>query len=209
MKSLQKITVTALICVLTIFPVGNCFAQVYDFEKIAKHTINMMSIAGFFIAENMDVINTHNAKLGMPIPKGEPFSYKGINPVGFAKTITKDFTKRSGVRIRFVDVGKVEYGLRNPDNMADEWEQDQISKFKGLGLRPDAGFGEFLKVSVAPKKVIYRYFHPLYIDERCLKCHGDPANSPTGDGKDVTGGDMENYRLGELKGGISIIFPVQ
>ncbi len=211
MKFLQKITVVALMCTLTIFPAGNCFAQVYDYEKISKHIINLLSVSSSFIAENMDVIDTHNAKLGMPIPKDEPFSYKGINPVDFAISISRDFTRRSGVSVRFVDVGKDEYGIRNPDNLADEWEQAQIGKFEGQRLRTSAGFGEFIKVGEKPEKVkvIYRYFHPLYLDDTCLKCHGDPANSPTGDGKDISGYYMENYRLGELKGGISIIFPVQ
>ncbi|MCQ4574041.1 MAG: DUF3365 domain-containing protein [Candidatus Brocadiales bacterium] len=209
MKSLQKIAVVVLMYTLTIFPVGDCFAQVYDFNKIAKHIINMLTVSSVLIAENMDVIDTHNAKLGMPVPEDEPYSYKGINPVNFAITISKDFTKRSGVRIKFVDVGKDEYGIRNPDNLADEWEQVQISKFKGQGLRADAGFGEYSRVDERPKEIVYRYFHPLYMNEQCLKCHGDPSNSPTGDGKDITGSYMENYKLGELKGGISMTFPVQ
>ncbi|MFQ5861905.1 MAG: DUF3365 domain-containing protein [Candidatus Brocadiales bacterium] len=209
MRPLQKITTLLLISTLTIFPTGNGFAQIYDFEKMAKNIVNMLTVAGFFIARNLDVINTHNAKLGMPIPKDEPYSHKGIDPVFFAKTITKDFTTRTGIVVRFVSEGKGEYGPRNPADQPDTWEQAQIKRFNELGLPPGVGFGEFLKVGERPKKVIYRYFHPLYVKELCLKCHGDPANSPTGDGKDVTNHYMENYKLGELRGGISITFPVQ
>jgi methyl-accepting chemotaxis protein len=33
---------------------------------------------------------------------------------------------------------------------------------------------------------------PVRLQASCLSCHGDPANSPTGDGKDVLGFPMEN-----------------
>ncbi|MFQ5956215.1 MAG: DUF3365 domain-containing protein [Candidatus Brocadiales bacterium] len=209
MKPLQKITFLVLICALTIFPVRNGFTQIYDFEKMAKNIINMLTISGFFIAGSLDVINTHNAKLGIPLPKDEPYSHKGIDPVTFAKAITRDFATRTGIVVRFVSEGKGDYGPRNPADLPDRWEQAQINRFTDLGLPPGIGFGEFLKVGEKPKKVIYRYFHPLYIRELCLKCHGDPANSPTGDGKDVTNYYMENYKPGELRGGISLTFPVQ
>jgi len=41
---------------------------------------------------------------------------------------------------------------------------------------------------------------PVRLQASCLSCHGDPAKSATGDGKDVLGFPMENLKLGELKG---------
>jgi methyl-accepting chemotaxis protein len=41
---------------------------------------------------------------------------------------------------------------------------------------------------------------PVIMEESCMTCHGDPANSPTGDGKDVLGFAMENWRPGERQG---------
>jgi len=41
---------------------------------------------------------------------------------------------------------------------------------------------------------------PVRLQASCLGCHGDPAKSPTGDGKDVLGFPMENMKLGEIKG---------
>lgn len=209
MKPLQKIAISTLICTLAIFPAGTGLTQVYDFEKMSRNIITLLTIAGFSVADNLDVINMHNAKLGMPLPENQPYSHKGIDPIQFAKTITRDFTIRTGIAVRFVSEGKGEYGPRNPADQPDTWEQAQINRFKELGLSPDIGFGEFLKVGEKPKRVIYRYFYPLYINERCLKCHGDPANSPTGDGKDITDYYMENYKIGELRGGISLTFPVK
>lgn len=183
-------------------------AQVYDLEKMAKNIVNMLSVAGFFIAKNLDIINTHNAKLGQPIPKDQPYSHKGIDPVIFARTITKDFTVRTGIVVRFVSEGKGGYGPRNSENLPDDWESMQMRKFEDGRRPPGEGHGEFLRIGVT-KKVVYRYFFPLYVNELCLKCHGDPATSPTGDGRDVTGHNMEGYKLGDLRGGISLTFPVE
>jgi methyl-accepting chemotaxis protein len=41
---------------------------------------------------------------------------------------------------------------------------------------------------------------PVRLEASCLSCHGDPATSPTGDGKDVLGFPMENAKVGDLKG---------
>jgi methyl-accepting chemotaxis protein len=41
---------------------------------------------------------------------------------------------------------------------------------------------------------------PVRLQESCLYCHGDPANSPTKDGKDVLGFPMENAKVGDIKG---------
>jgi methyl-accepting chemotaxis protein len=41
---------------------------------------------------------------------------------------------------------------------------------------------------------------PVRLQASCLACHGDPAKSPTGDGKDVLGFPMENRKVGDLQG---------
>lgn len=44
------------------------------------------------------------------------------------------------------------------------------------------------------------YARPIRLTTDCLSCHGDPKNSPTGDGKDVLGFQMENWKEGEIHG---------
>ena len=44
------------------------------------------------------------------------------------------------------------------------------------------------------------FARPVRLAESCLGCHGDPANSPTGDGKDLLGFPMENMKAGDIKG---------
>jgi methyl-accepting chemotaxis protein len=57
---------------------------------------------------------------------------------------------------------------------------------------------EFFKVDTARNEIIYA--RPIMLTEDCLSCHGDPKNSPTGDGKDIVGFKMENWRAGEVHG---------
>jgi methyl-accepting chemotaxis protein len=44
------------------------------------------------------------------------------------------------------------------------------------------------------------YAKPIRLGSECLSCHGDPANSPTKDGKDLVGFQMENWEEGKLHG---------
>ncbi|MDD2943890.1 MAG: methyl-accepting chemotaxis protein [bacterium] len=53
----------------------------------------------------------------------------------------------------------------------------------------------------------YNVAAPVYLkeDEGCLKCHGDPKNSPWGNGKDILGYEMENWKDGDLHGIFTIV----
>ena len=44
------------------------------------------------------------------------------------------------------------------------------------------------------------YARPVRLTEDCLACHGDPASSPTHNGKDVLGFAMEGWKVGEVHG---------
>lgn len=188
-------------------PVRGVEAIIYDYNKMARIILTLFQIPGYFMAENLDVINTYGATVGEPVPPNQPYSYKGINPVAFAKAITKDFTADTGFRIRFVSEGIREYGPRNPNDLPDPWETIQLRKYAEKAPNAE-GHGEVIKIPTLGITV-YRYFVPLYINELCLKCHGDPATSPTKDGKDITGTPMENYKIGDLRGGISVTFHVR
>jgi len=41
---------------------------------------------------------------------------------------------------------------------------------------------------------------PVTLTQDCMACHGDPATSPTKDGKDIVGFAMENWKVGEVHG---------
>jgi methyl-accepting chemotaxis protein len=58
--------------------------------------------------------------------------------------------------------------------------------------------GEYFVVDEHKNQIIYA--RPILLTEDCLACHGDPKNSPTHDGKDAVGFQMENWRTGEVHG---------
>src|SRR3989338_283416 len=203
----ELIGAISVVSPLEVEPVSGTEAVIYDYNKMAKIIVNLLQIPGYFMAGHMDIINTFGATIGNPIPPNQPYSYKGINHVAFAKLITAELTASTGIRARFVSEGKGSYGPRNPDNLPDPWEIVQLRRYAEKAPSTE-GTGEVIKMA-AVGLTVYRYFFPLYVNDLCLKCHGDPATSPTKDGKDITGGHMENYKVGDLRGGISLIFPVR
>ena len=80
---------------------------------------------------------------------------------------------------------------RNPKNAALP-EYDEA--FKAFS----AGEGVYFKHDRSTDEVILA--RPVKLVESCLGCHGDPANSPTHDGKDLLGFPMEGLKLGDIKG---------
>ena len=57
---------------------------------------------------------------------------------------------------------------------------------------------EYFHVDKASNKIILA--RPIKLTADCLSCHGDPKNSPTGDGLDMVGFKMENWKAGEVHG---------
>jgi diguanylate cyclase (GGDEF)-like protein len=72
----------------------------------------------------------------------------------------------------------------NPNNSPDEWESVALDAFK-------AGASEFYNRKYHNGKTFYRYMAPLYVEESCLACHA-----------------RQNYKIGEVRGGISISFNI-
>lgn len=98
------------------------------------------------------------------------------------------------------------FNPRNPTNEPDyglgyEIEGPAIKKIKKEGLK------EYFVID--KKKNAIRYFLPIKLSESCLMCHGDPATSDDvwgiPNGKDPTGGTMENWKIGEIHGTFEII----
>ena len=49
---------------------------------------------------------------------------------------------------------------------------------------------------------------PVRLTRSCLSCHGDPATSPTHNGLDLLGFQMENLKLGDIKGAFVLKAPL-
>ncbi len=57
---------------------------------------------------------------------------------------------------------------------------------------------EYFKIDDDKGEIVYA--RPIVLTRDCMACHGDPDRSPTGDGKDMLGYKMENWKAGETHG---------
>lgn len=90
---------------------------------------------------------------------------------------------------------------RNPKNNPDEFEARVLNLFTEQGLE------EYYELD--PSVNAIRYFRPIKLTAECLLCHGDPASSAqlwaNDQGRDPTGGTMENWKVGDIRGAFEVI----
>ncbi|MFN8061854.1 MAG: methyl-accepting chemotaxis protein [Vicinamibacterales bacterium] len=90
---------------------------------------------------------------------------------------------------------------RNPKNEPDAIEARVLKMFE------DKSIEDHYEIDKATNSL--RYFRPIRLTQECLLCHGDPKTSSTlwgnDQGKDPTGGPMENWKVGEVHGTFEII----
>ncbi len=81
---------------------------------------------------------------------------------------------------------------RNPANEPTAYEAMILHDFEQNNT------SEFFEIDEENNQIVYA--RPIKLTADCLTCHGDPANSPTGDGRDMLGFPMENWNVGEVHG---------
>lgn len=81
---------------------------------------------------------------------------------------------------------------RNPKNTP---RPEEIPILAELEKGPNA---EYFKIDDQAGTITYA--RAIKLSSDCLACHGDPATSKTGDGKDPVGFAMENWKAGEVHG---------
>ncbi|WP_432798788.1 methyl-accepting chemotaxis protein [Poriferisphaera sp. WC338] len=52
------------------------------------------------------------------------------------------------------------------------------------------------------------FMRAIKLTQDCMMCHGHPSTSPTGDGKDYVGFDMENWTVGDMHGAYHVVMPL-
>ena len=77
----------------------------------------------------------------------------------------------------------------NPSNKPDDFEKSALLNFN---IKPFSDKNEeYYRTELNDNKRFFRYFAPLYTEESCLSCHAD-----------------QGYKLGDVRGGISILLPM-
>jgi methyl-accepting chemotaxis protein len=94
---------------------------------------------------------------------------------------------------------------RNPKNQADAVETEVLNKIRSENLT------EYWLIDDSMQAI--RYFRPIRIEESCLMCHGNPAQSQelwgNSNGIDVTGYKMEGWKAGDSFGAFETITPLK
>jgi methyl-accepting chemotaxis protein len=108
------------------------------------------------------------------------------------------------------------FDARNPENEPDAKEGDEDFDSRGtftanlltdLEHQVDGGGEETIsRVDTATNTL--HYMRAVKLTQDCMLCHGDPATSPTGDGKDVLGFSMENWSPGDMHGAYHVMMPL-
>ncbi|MBK6911180.1 MAG: DUF3365 domain-containing protein [bacterium] len=90
---------------------------------------------------------------------------------------------------------------RNPDNAPDPVESQALQQLESGKV------SEYFVVDEDRNAV--RFFRPIVLSQTCLLCHGDPALSQeywgNNRGLDPAGGQMENWKSGEVHGAFEVI----
>jgi diguanylate cyclase (GGDEF)-like protein/PAS domain S-box-containing protein len=116
-------------------------------------------------------------------------------PAFSAREISEKFSKHNSFNIT---VKTVSDNPRNPLNSADKYELKAINLFK-----KNKNIKEYLK----RESKDYQYATPLYIEKKCLSCHGKREDAPDFISKSYD--RAYDYKLGQLRGIISIKIPIK
>ncbi len=122
--------------------------------------------------------------------------FKGFSPAIFGKRVGDRFYKKTGITLKQTSIKN-----RAVYNKPDLFEKDVLAKFESKQLEGGKAYSQVAKVN---GKEAVRYMFPLYISQLCLSCHGDPAGE-----LDVAGRKKEGYKIGDLRGAISVIVPIK
>lgn len=130
--------------------------------------------------------------------------FKGFIPAIYAFQLGEKLAiKGVGLKIKFT---RTKEGLRNRLNTPDAWESETMKK---VMQDPKIYYDDNAKLN---GKAAYRQFTPLPMKQFCLNCHGAIEQNPMNKGKDksqwsnidVTGFAMENWKIDDFGGGVSI-----
>jgi len=161
-------------------------------EKSQAILSRMESIRNYIATQNLQETVIKNAVEKYPegnIPSEERVSILKVVPI-FASMVTgEENSSADDYEFRVASPN-----ARNSKNLATEEEMTYINKFQTEGLKSIT-----YEDQVNNKLIVMR---PIYLDETqgCLKCHGDPDNSPFENGKDVLGYPMENWKHKDIRG---------
>lgn len=166
--------------------------------SLSETVSSMLLATRNVIAINQDTINF--------CPSCKKTRIKGLFPAVIGAQICQYVSATTKIKMR-----QIALRLRNPKNSPDEWERRVLEGLQAGGkARIERGVSEVVEVNGVR---LFRYMRPLYVDKVCLTCHGNKEDMDKEVRKFIEaqypGDQALGYREGDLRGGISVIIPVE
>lgn len=143
--------------------------------------------------EAKKTIDTYQSVINVP-----GFAYKGLIPATFGTETATRFQSWSGIYLKQTAPSHL---IRNPRNKPDDYESASFSRFPNSYSQqvPDKVFSE-----ITDDGKYVRVLLPLFYQQACLACHGEPKGQ-----RDISGYPREGAKEGELGGAISVKVPMK
>jgi methyl-accepting chemotaxis protein len=122
-------------------------------------------------------------------------------PVVAGWTAAAEAAKREGI-----DFHVTAFEARNPDNEpAPGSFEEQL--LRDLEAQEQEGGDAYLgRINEETNSLLY--LRLIKLDNSCMVCHGHPSTSPNGDGTDLLGFKMENWKPGDTHGAFAVSLPL-
>ncbi len=127
--------------------------------------------------------------------KGQNFDYTQARIFKTIPVVAGWFAAQEAAKREHIDFQISSFNARNPDNEPDAKQGDEDFDKRGpfaaqmltdLEKAVDTG-GENTLARVDTATNTLHFMRAVKLTQDCMLCHGDPATSPTGDGRDVLG----------------------
>ncbi len=181
-----------IVCVLVVAVAGTMLrtAQVgmmeTEMHRQAESVANLFIDIRHVMAVNQDRINTDS--LGN-------FEFKALNPARVGNMVASLVNTRAEIKVK-----QTSLQVRNAEmDTPDEFEKRHLNDYQTTKSEEVVA-----ERSLIGGREYYRYMKPLKVKQACLKCHGDPAGEI-----DISGYPKEGYKLGEIRGAISVALPIE
>ena len=183
-------------CIWTLL-IGAVFLENQRQERDHAEKINLQTArAAFQQVRTFRLWNATHGGVYVPVTEDTP-------PNPYLDVPDRDVTTTSGIKLTKVNpaymtrqasvLSKNNLGVRfhitslkpiNPKNAPYPWEKDWLLAF-------ETGAKERWEMTAGNDNPRFRYMAPLFVKRSCLRCHG-----------------KQGYKVGDVRGGISVIFPV-
>lgn len=165
----------------------------------AKNHVAELNNTGTFDTQMMLEELKEDLAAGKPYSESKIF---GTIPVVAGWVSAQEAAERENIDFRVTS-----YDARNKENEPD------LDSFEGklltaLTTQVNAGGEEAIhRIDESTNEL--HYMRAIKLGQECMLCHGDPADSLSGDGKDVLGFTMENWKPGFMHGSYHVVLPLE